>query len=177
MKKIDDPLLENLSPRAIREISEKIKYQIAEPEDAVRLMLLFCDLVKNDKEIPKELKDHFVSAFKKIANNELSADRALGIKKTNNRPKADEGERIDIALEVLKYRLKGKTYKDSVEIVAAEKEIATTKVKDSWRQVKEQAMDVEIMDRYTKHLVFSEREKKLINKMFEKRIMKSVLPN
>jgi signal transduction histidine kinase len=165
----NDPLLENLSPRVIKEIAENIKYQRALSEDAFRLMLLFCDLVDNKKPIPKELKDHFRDAFKKIAALELSADRALGIKRINNRPRLNDDVGLEIASEVLMNRLKGKNFHLSVEIVADSKEIGKTKVKNIWKLFKEQALDLEIMYRYEKGLIFSESEKKTLNKSYKLR--------
>lgn len=168
MKTIDNPLLENLSPIAVDELIEKVKRQAAEREDAIRLMLLFCDLVEKDKEIPKALLYHFKFAFESI-NGGLSADRALGLKKSNNRPKPDERKCIYIALDVLNYRLKGKNFNIAAELVAAEKGIQPSTVKRYWSKFKEQALGVELMRRYEEGLCLSQRETDLINKMFNRK--------
>ena len=164
---MDDPLLENLSPRTIEEIAGKIKKQVADPKDAIRLMLLFCDLVKSNKDIPKELLKHIADAFKKIVAGELNANRALGIKRSNNRPKANEDERATIAHRVLHYRLQGKNFTPAVELTAAEYEIGTTVAKQSWSECKEQALNTELMYRHLNHLPFLEREKKILDKIYK----------
>ena len=167
MKKIDDPLLENLSPIAIKEIVEKVKYQTAEPKDAMRLMLLFCDLVKSNKQIPKELLHHFKYAFEAVASTGMSADRALGIKRSNNRPPASEYGGTMIAHKVLQERLKGNTYEIAVNSVSGEYGVGTTKVKNAWKKYKEQALNTELMYRHLAHNVFSQKDKKLIDEIYE----------
>ena len=167
MKKIDDPLLENLSPIAIKEIAEKVKYQTAEPKDAMRLMLLFCDLVKNDQLIPKELLQHFKYAFEAVSSTGISADRALGVKRSNNRPPASEYDGTMIAHRVLQLRLKGNSYKSSVELVAGWIGAGNTKIKDTCSEYKEQALNTERMHRHLTHNTFSTRERKLIDKIYK----------
>lgn len=164
---MDDPLLDNLSPRTIEEIAGKINKQVADPKDAIRLMLLFCNLVKSNKDIPKELLNHIADAFKKIAAGELKANRALGINRSNNRPKANEDERARIAHRILHFRLQGKDYATSVDLTAAEYEMCTTVTKQSWSEYKEQALNTELMYRQLNHVPFLEREKKLLDKIYK----------
>lgn len=167
MRKIDDSLLENLSPLSIKEIAKKIKHQIAEPEDALRLMLLFCDLVKKEKEIPKELLNHFHDAFIKITSFELSANRALGVERSNNRPPTNEHEGVLIAHALLQSRLEGNTYESSVALVADWIGAGNTKVKNNWKKYKEKALDTERMNRHITQNTFSTKERKLIDKIYK----------
>lgn len=161
------PNLENLSPLAIQEIAEKIRKQIAEPEDAYRLMLLFCDCVKNKRELPKELLRHFEAVFLKVVNGELKTDRALGIERSNNRPYAREEDGALIAHKLLQLRLKGKTYEKAVDLISAENQVCTTKVKNSWRKYKEQALITERISRCLIKNTFSRIEREKIDKIYK----------
>lgn len=168
MKKTDEYLLENLSPVAVKELMEKIKRQSAEREDAIVLMLFFCDLVEKEKEIPKELLNHFKFCFESIVSG-LPANRALGIEKSNNRPKANEKKCIHITLEVFRHRLNGKSANIASELVAAKYGLNPSTIKKYWGMYKEDAFAVESIKKYEEGLRYSKSELDKINKILKRK--------
>jgi len=102
----------------IHQIACSIKDGEADPEDAYRLMGLFCGYVDKevqgrkqvsgcppDKQIPKELLLHFRNAFKAIFNGE-TLESALGIVGRPGRATKTKFH-IDVATEYLKLAIKG----------------------------------------------------------------------
>ena len=161
----------------IFQIARNIQDGTADPEDARRLMSLFCYFVDNDlkrikqpkelfgyqpdEQIPKELLWHFSDAFKAILDEGKTPLRALGLTRKKARPKANHKIRVDMAHEILLLRLAGLSHQDALQQAADEYGWGVTIIGEAWKQNKFEAMLKERFERPDNHPWTDEEENKL----------------
>lgn len=162
-----DPLPENLSPATIHQIAWDIRDGTASPDDAKRLMLLFCECFDNKKQPPIELAQHFYDAFRAILAKEKTAERALGLARRKSRPKADTETRTYMALEVLRMRLRGFSHQDAIHEVADKFGWGVTIIGEGWREYKQDALVIERVSRSLDSYPWSDEEVRCLSRIFK----------
>jgi len=104
-----------LTPATINQIAWEVREGNADPEDARRLLELFCE---SGDRIPRELLSHFCEAFRAYLGGKKTLDSALGLARKRGRPGADEERQQMLAVEVLRHRLAGLSSEDAIAKVA-----------------------------------------------------------
>lgn len=162
-----DYLLENLSPRQIKEISEDIKKGIADPLDAKRLMIMFCEYVNNKKEPPKELMIHFKDVFNSILLSSKTVQASLGLARKKSRPKAETENRVDMAYMVLLSRLDGESHQNALSAAAVKFGYTETIIGKAWKEYKQVALDTFRVQRYLESKKITQKEEIKIAKILK----------
>ena len=178
----DQPLKDSTSVD-IFQIAQKIQDGTADPEEARRLMRLFCYFVDNelkrtkqpkelfgyqpDEQVPKELLWHFSDAFKAILDEGKTPLRALGLTRRKSRPKADPKIRVNMAHEVLRLRLGGTSHQDALQQAADKFGWGVTIIGEAWKQNKFEAMLKERFERPDNH-PWTDEEKNKLCEIFKK---------
>jgi hypothetical protein len=103
-----------LTETQINLIAFAIRDGIAKPEDAKRLMAHFCELVERRQPLPPRLLEHFREAFRFYLDGTKKLESALGVVRKRGRPRRDEIKRAEMAAEVLRQRLTGKTHEQAL---------------------------------------------------------------
>ncbi len=132
----------------IFQIAQKIQDGTADPEEARRLMRLFCYFVDNelkrikqpkelfgyqpDEQIPKELLWHFRDVFKSILDGK-TPEQALGIVRRKGKP-TERDTQLAIAKEILRLRLNGKSSTNANMMVCNKFHREKAAVGAAWKQ-------------------------------------------
>ncbi len=129
-----------LSPATIIQIAWEAKDGEADPDDARRLLIHFCEHVDGKRHVPVELLTHLRDAFASYLVGEKTLERALGIKRRRGAPNQEMNQQ-KMATEVLRLRLEGRTLEEAAAIVAEgySKGEDGTVVRDAWAKNKQNA--------------------------------------
>lgn len=144
---------EKLTPGAIAQITGEIQDGNADPEQAIRLLRHFLDCTErgrpDQKILPAHLLEHFRWAFTKYLRNPEHGylERLLGLVRPKKRPRIREARHKEIALEVLRRRLRGDSLAKAAAHVGKTFSIHESKVQDIWAGHKEDALNLERISR------------------------------
>jgi hypothetical protein len=136
-----------LTPVQINQIAFAVREGIAKKEDAKRLMAHFCELVERREPFPARLLEHFREAFNVYLNGTKRLEAALGVVRKKGRPPGDEIKRAEMAAEVLRERLAGKTHERALIHMVEEFGWNETVVSEAWRDYRMSALDLVIIER------------------------------
>ncbi|MBF0561459.1 MAG: hypothetical protein HQL37_05435 [Alphaproteobacteria bacterium] len=143
----------DISDPQITLIASAVRGGTAEKEDALRLLELFCTCVDERKPIPSQLLDHVRDCFRAILDGgryvypeptwgeslppklkPCSVETALGLAKRKGRPPAEEQVRMQMAGEVLDYRLEGESHEVALEKIAELFECGRSVIAEAWAE-------------------------------------------
>jgi hypothetical protein len=128
----------SLTRARIFQIAWDVRQGEADPDDARRLIALYCE---PNNEAPRELVDHIKSSFRAYVSGEASSlDSAFGLKRRRGRTPSNEQARINIAVAVLRQRLLGKSYEDALADTEELLKIGRTKITEAWSACKLEAL-------------------------------------
>lgn len=122
---------DKLTPATIFQIAWEIRDGEADPEDARRLLELFCEC--RDGNHPPGLIEHLRSAFSIYLKGERTLESALGLARRKGRPKADPDMRQRMAAEILQHRLAGMPHQECLTKVSEKFGWGETIVGEAWR--------------------------------------------
>jgi len=123
-----------LTPTTIVHIAWEVRDGEANPEDSRRLLKLFCDCFDQKKKMPNELIEHLRDAFDSFLKDERNIESALGLVRKKGKPKADEQVQMQMAAELLRFRLGGKSHQVALEEVAEKFGWSKTIVGEAWKK-------------------------------------------
>jgi len=179
---MEDQSPEILSPVDIFQIVCNIREGTADPNDACRLMRLFCYFVdkeikptkelfgyqpdyRPDELVPKELLWHFRDAFEAILDEGKTPESALGLARREGRPAKYN---LDIAKELVRLRINGDTYLNAVADISIKLNLGETTIRQAWREYWFQAC-FEIRNECDNDNSWKPGGKKLLADIFNKR--------
>jgi hypothetical protein len=165
----------------------------ASKDDARTLLALFCECVEHGlisarNPVADRLLEHVREAFRAYLNGERvgkrdgkrkrdgkpgiveidisSIESALGLVRKRGRPKADEQMRMQMAAEVLRYRLDGEMpHQEALAAVERKFGWGQTIIGEAWRDYKQSALLLVRLDRDPDGFTMQEKEK--VCKIFE----------
>ena len=123
----------------IKDLIDAIYHGTADPDDAKKLLKLFCDCIDKSEPVPDDILFFLKHAFTSIIKEEKTANRALGLKRKRGTPKRDEEKDIRVALQFLKLKNAGETYLSTTISLAEKLNISEDQVKKCWKQYKDDA--------------------------------------
>jgi len=153
-----------LTLEQIGRIAYDVEHGTAKPDDVRHLLADFCAYTKAGHRCPPpQLLDYLSSAFQRYLDGSCTLEAALGLKRKRGHPKADEQDRIQMAAEILRQRLAGKSHQSALRKIG----YATSVLGEAWRDYRLEAIAV----------VENERRKQGCGSWSEqeKRLLKSVL--
>lgn len=154
----------NLTPAAIHQIAWEIRDGEADPEDARRLLELFCEC--RDGSCPPELIQHLRSAFSAYLEGRRTIESALGLARRKGRPKADADMRQRMAAEILRYRLAGMSHQECLARVSEKFGWGETIVGEAWRDNQQNALIILRLERALNEYPWTASEVERLNEIF-----------
>jgi hypothetical protein len=138
---------DDLTQAEVNLIACAVREQAAEPEEARRLLEHFCNLYdlwnggKFEKEeqarqfeiLLRHLRDSFIIHLKE----DRTLESALGLKRKKARPKADPNIRMQMAMEVLRLRLKNLSHQDALVQVSKKFLWGESVIGEAWKEYKQ----------------------------------------
>jgi hypothetical protein len=146
-------------------IAFDIRNGIAKPEDAKRLLDHFCELVERRKPVPPRLLEHLREAFRAFLDGAKTLDRALGMKRKKGKPPADEITRVDMAAEVMRCRLAGKTHEQALIATAQKFGWVESIISEAWAKYRGLGLDQILVERRNLNPKFTDEEKVRLGEM------------
>ena len=128
-----------MTPGEIKDLIDAIYHGIADPDDAKKLLKLFCDCIDKSEPVPDDILIFLKHAFTAVLTEEKTLDKALGLKRKRGTPKRDEEKDIRVALQFLKLKNAGETYLSTTISLAEKLNISQGHVKKCWKRYKEDA--------------------------------------
>ena len=128
-----------MTPGEIKDLIDAIYHGTADPDDAKKLLKLFCDCIDKSEPVPDDILFFLKHAFTSIIKEEKTANRALGLKRKRGTPKRDEEKDILVALQFLKFKNAGETYLSTTISLAEKLHISQSHVKKCWKRYKDDA--------------------------------------
>jgi hypothetical protein len=156
---------EPLTSFQINQIAFAARDGVANPEDAKRLMAHFCDLVERRKPLPSRLTEHFREAFTDYLDGAKSLEVAFGVKRKKGRPPADANLRIEMAAEVMRHRLAGKSHEKALIHSAVKFGYTETIVSEAWHANRMAALDLVIRERDNHDHQFTDIQKNILRRI------------
>jgi hypothetical protein len=139
-----------MTPGEIKDLIDAIYHGTADPDDAKKLLKLFCDCIDNSEPIPDDILIFLKRAFTSIIKEEKTANRALGLQRKRGTPKRDEEKDIRVALQFLKLKNAGETYLSTTISLAEKLNISEDQVKKCWKRYKDHAKHRLRLEQYLK---------------------------
>ncbi len=140
-----------------------------DPDNARLLLERYCHAFDNQEEIPYELFLYLRNSFRRYLDKEVNKmDVALGLLKKKGRPKADSQVRINMATEVLRSRLQGKSHQDALYNASEKLKCCETTVGEAWAAWKQTAIIQIRMERPTDKYPWTKEEIERVDKIFSK---------
>lgn len=139
----------NLNSAEVNQIACEILDQTAKPEDARRLLSQFCDLYdwgiynfQGDQTRQFQLLLRYIqdSLRNYLNGNRKTLEAALGLKMKKARPNADPNRRMQMAKEVLRFRLQNQSHQDALAKVAEKFNCGETIVGVAWKKYKQDGL-------------------------------------
>jgi hypothetical protein len=137
-----------MTPGEIKELIDSIYHGTADPNDAKKLLKLFCDCLDKSEPIPDDILIFLKHAFTSIIKEEKTANRALGLQRKRGTPRRDEKKDKLIALQFLKLLNSGEPHVSARLILAERFFISEGQVKKCWANYEEEARLLLRMDNY-----------------------------
>ena len=123
----------------IKDLIDAIYHGNADPNDAKKLLKLFCDCLDKSEPVPNDILIFLKHAFTAVLTEEKTLDKALGLKRKRGTPKRDEEKDILVALQFLRLKNAGETYLSTTISLAEKLNISQGHVKKCWKQYKDDA--------------------------------------
>jgi hypothetical protein len=136
-----------LTPETIFQIAWEVRDGEADPDDARRLIALFCDCFDRNERPPRELMRFIRDGFRTHLDEGRTLESSLGIHRKPGKPKAAENTRQSIALEVLRLRMEGLRHQDAIEATAKRQGWGETIISKAWKDHKMTALLLLRMER------------------------------
>jgi hypothetical protein len=156
---------EPLTDSRMNLIAFDIRNGIAKPEDAKRLLEHFCELVDRGKPVPSRLLEHLREAFQAFLDDAKTLDRALGVKRKKGRPPADEIIRAQMAAEVMRCRLAGKTHEQALITTVQRFGWVESVISEAWAKYRGLGLDRILVERQNLNPKFTDKEKERLRDM------------
>ena len=154
-----------LTPATINQIIYEIRDGEADPEDAKRLLLLFCDTASRD--VPNQVIEFLQRAISGFLRGEKrTLDAAFGLARAEGRPKADEEIQTKMAASVLKLRIKGVPHQESLATVGEQYSKSQSVIREAWKAKKSMALAVVAIERSLGNLPFEGRERRQLLRIY-----------
>lgn len=124
---------DSISRAEIHQIAWRVRDDEADPEEVQELLEYICTLVDREEQLPPEMLKYIRDSLRTYLNHSRkSLDRSFGVKRKNVRPKAPRSQRVAMATEVLRLRLKGRNYEYAVSAVGVQFDKKPTVVGEAW---------------------------------------------
>lgn len=123
----------------IKDLIDAIYHGIADPDDAKKLLKLFCDCIDKSEPVPDDILIFLKHAFTAVLTEEKTLDKAIGLKRKHGTPKRDEKKDTLIALQFLKLLNSGESHVSARLILAEKLFISEGQVKKCWENYEEKA--------------------------------------
>lgn len=169
---------DDLTQADVNQIAFEIREQIADPEDARRLLQQFCDLyalwggdkfeadqARQFEILLRHLRDSFHNYLR---GNRKTLEAAFGLKRGMGRPKADRETRIMLATEVLRMRLKNQNHQDALMEVAEKFNCSESVVGEAWAEYKQEAVISLRQERPQDAYPWTSEEAEKLNEIYKK---------
>lgn len=122
-----------MTPLEIDRILYDISKGNAEISDVRQLLEDFCLSVDQGRQPSKKLTEYLAGSFRQFLDNERpTVDACLGLKKSRGAPRIDDVKHIEIAREVLRLLLEGKSLEAASFAVADKMKCSERKVTAAW---------------------------------------------
>ena len=86
-----------MTPGEIKDLIDAIYHGTADPDDAKKLLKLFCDCIDNSEPIPDDILGFLKHAFTSVLTEEKTLDKALGLKRKRGTPRLILAEKLFIS--------------------------------------------------------------------------------
>ncbi len=170
---MDDNRFSNCNRTWINILGLNIGAKTAQVEDVELMLAYFCYLHEHNEEIPREMLNLLHQIFREYldrkANNQFygSMDAAFGLTRKQGDRNLDK-KNMDIAVDVARHHLGGKSITNSVIKVMSERKLGRTTVYNAWTKNKYFAF-VSVENEYReKGKPTTDKQKKLMKKEKEK---------
>ncbi len=158
---------ENLSPAWINNLRCDIDEKSAQPEDVQLFMEYYCHLFQSSEGIPQKTLREILNLINQSFNKYLDRKQFNGALEAAFGFTGKQGDRKlgrrdeDIATDVAKYRLQGKSVTDAIAEVSGERDdLAHSVINKAWKKYKETAY-------IRAQIEYGARGKKLSKKQFK----------
>tara|TARA_R110000822_G_scaffold109902_1_gene239887 strand:+ start:481 stop:915 length:435 start_codon:yes stop_codon:yes gene_type:complete len=128
-----------MTPGEIKDLIDAIYHGTADPDDAKKLLKLFCDCIDNSEPIPDDILGFLKHAFTSVLTEEKTLDKALGLKRKRGTPRRDEEKDTLVALQFLKLLNSGEPHVSARLILAEKLFISEGQIKKCWANYEEEA--------------------------------------
>ena len=139
-----------MTPGEIKDLIDAIYHGTADPDDAKKLLKLFCDCIDKSEPVPDDILIFLKHAFTDVLTEEKTLNKALGLKRKRGTPKRDEEKDIRVALQFLKLKNAGETYLSTTISLAEKLNISEVQVKKCWKRYKDHAKHRLRLEQYLK---------------------------
>ena len=139
-----------MTPGEIKDLIDAIYHGTADPDDAKKLLKLFCDCIDKSEPVPDDILIFLKHAFTDVLTEEKTLNKALGLKRKRGTPKRDEEKDIRVALQFLKLKNAGETYLSTTISLAEKLNISEDQVKKCWKRYKDHAKHRLRLEQYLK---------------------------
>lgn len=156
-----------LTPVTINQIIFEIRDGAADPDDARRLLELYCD----EKAEPQHaLIQHVQACIGRYLSGEIkSLESAFGITPRKKNPHIVEQKQMEIAADVLRCRLDGNAHQECLEKLAEKHRKGKTAVGECWKRHKQSALISVLIERNSgNHEINKKDEEEALRKIFGK---------
>lgn len=140
-----------LSDSKINLIAFDVRDGTASQEDARLLLMEFVESVQDDRSelrVSRILLEHFRDCFASYLNGERGIEAALGLaRRRSGRPRADDRRHQDIAADVLRERMYGRSLEEAADLVSERYHLRETQVRQAWGRWKQTAFVILLQER------------------------------
>ncbi len=148
----ESPDAEELTHADIWHVAWDVREGKADPVKASLLLEKFCNefdsgMFNSGNLTQDYLLRHLRDAFRAYLNKEKTIASALGLVKKAGRPKADEQDRMQMAAEVLRKRMAGKSHQVALFEVSAILSCGETIIAEAWAAWQLEAIDLLRLER------------------------------
>jgi hypothetical protein len=128
-----------MTPGEIKDLIDAIYHGTADPNDAKKLLKLFCDCLAKSEPVPNDILGFLKHAFTSVLTEEKTLDKALGLKRKRGTPRRDEEKDTLVALQFLKLLNSGEPHVSARLILAEKLFISEGQIKKCWANYEEEA--------------------------------------
>ena len=158
-----------ISPAEFNLIASLVHDDEADPEEARELLEDICNRVDREERLPPVVLRYIRDSLRGyLDGSRKSLDRSFCVKRKVGKPKADRGQRVAIATEILRLRLKGRNYEYAVSAVGRQFNKESSVIGEAWAAHKFDAYITLRLERPEGKPPWTEREIQRLYKIFSK---------
>lgn len=123
----------SISRVQINQIAWDVLDDEANPEEVRELLEYICELVVRKEPLPPEVLRYIRDSLRAyLDGSKKSLDRSFGVKRKPGRPKADREQRVDMATEILRMRMKGRHHEYALGAVGRKFGKESSVIGEAW---------------------------------------------